>query len=358
MKQINPNISPRLKRIGLHFSFWLLYVLYHTILFGYMRQDFLHPLKYELYDLPVKIAASYFVAYFLIPKFLFPRKIWSFAATLALTLLTASFLQRLFHSQVIGRFIEPEQEYFTLYPTTGLVFKTVISIYPIVVLVALIKILKHWYEQDRKHQNIYKEKVEAELNYLKSQIHPHFLFNTLNSLYALTLKKSNQASKVVLKLSHLLHYLLYDSNKQTVPVEKELELIENYISLEKIRFGNRLDLSYNFKGSMEGTEIAPLLLLPFVENSFKHGAGNQLEEVWVDIQIVIEDNTLNMKIYNSKETSLQPNENAHDGIGLHNVNRRLELIYGKGNYKMLQEDKGDRYLVELQLKTQSITKEN
>ena len=357
MRQINLNISPWLKRISLHFSFWLLYLMYHTVLFGYMRQDFLHPLKYELYDLPVKIAASYFVAYFLIPKFLFTKKIWSFATLLALTLLISSFLQRIFHSQIIGKFLEPEEEYFTLYPTTGLVFKTVISIYPIVVIVALIKILKHWYEQDRKHQNIYKEKVEAELNYLKSQIHPHFLFNTLNSLYALTLKKSNQASKVVLKLSQLLDYLLYESNKQTVLVEKELELIENYISLEKIRFGSRLNLSYNFKGNMKGIEIAPLLLLPFVENSFKHGASKQLEEVWVDIQITIEDDTLNMKISNSKDTSTQPNEKSREGIGLQNVIRRLELIYGENNYKMSLEDKGDSYLVELQLKTKSISKE-
>ncbi len=315
-----------------------------------MRQDFFYPLKYELYDLPLKIVASYFVAYFLIPKFLFTRKIWTFTATLALTLLTASFLQRVFHSEIIGRFIEPEQEYFTLYPTTALVFKTVISIYPIVAVVALIKILKHWYEQDWKHQEIQKEKVEAELNYLKSQIHPHFLFNTLNSLYALTLKKSDQASKVVLKLSQLLDYLLYDSNKQTVMVEKELELIENYISLEKIRFGNRLDLSYSFKGNLQGLEIAPLLLLPFVENCFKHGAGNQLEEVWVDIQIVVEEDFLNMKISNSKDTSLHTNEKEHEGIGLQNVKRRLELIYGEGNYKMHLEDKGDSYLVELQLK--------
>jgi two-component system, LytTR family, sensor kinase len=342
-----------IKRIGLHLTFWILYVLYHTFLFGYMRQDFLHPLKYELYDLPVKILASYFVAYLLIPRFLFKRKIWTFAVFLALSLLTASFLQRLFHSQIIGRFIEPEQVYFTMYPTTALVFKTVISIYPIVVVVALIKIVKHWYEQDRKHQDMYKEKIEAELSYLKSQIHPHFLFNTLNSLYALTLKKSDQASKVVLKLSQLLHYLLYDSNKQTVPLEKELELIENYISLEKIRFGNRLKLSYNFSGNLQGLEIAPLLLLPFVENSFKHGASRQPEEVWVDIQLVVEEDSLRLKISNSKEAAPQSVENANEGIGLQNVMRRLELIYGAENYHIQMEDKEDRYTVDLLLKTKN-----
>jgi len=315
-----------------------------------MRQDFLYPLKYELYDLPVKMAASYFVAYVLIPRFLFTRKIWSFTATLALTLLLASFLQRVFHSQIIGRFIEPEQEYFTLYPTTALVFKTVISIYPIVVVVALIKILKHWYEQDRKHQNIQQEKTEAELNYLKSQIHPHFLFNTLNSLYALTLKKSDQASKVVLKLSQLLDYLLYDSNKQTVPVEKELELIENYISLEKIRFGDRLHLTYSSRSDDPGLEIAPLLLLPFVENCFKHGASNQPEEVWVDIQITVEDHSLHMKISNSKDPTIKQHDKDHNGIGLQNVKRRLDLIYGKENYTMHLEDKGDSYTAELRLK--------
>lgn len=343
----------RLKRVGLHITFWMLYVLYHTFLFGYMRQDFFYPLKFELYDLPVKILASYFVAYVLIPRFLFKRKIGSFTALLALTLLTASFLQRLFHSQIIGRFIEPQQEYFTLYPTTALVFKTVISIYPIVVLVALIKTVKHWYEQDRKHQQIQKEKIEAELSYLKSQIHPHFLFNTLNSLYALTLKKSDQASEVVLKLSQLLSYLLYDSNKQTVPLEKELELIENYISLEKIRFGNRLKLTYNSSGNMQGLEIAPLLLLPFVENSFKHGAAHQPEEVWVTIQIGVQDNMLYMNISNGKDASPSSIENANEGIGLQNVKRRLELIYGAENYHIQIEDKEDRFSIELVLKNKN-----
>lgn len=350
MNQLDIAHFSRMKRMGLHLTFWMMYVLYHTFLFGYMRQDFLYPLKYELYDLPVKILASYFVAYVLIPRFLLKRKVWSFGGFLVVTLLTASFLQRLFHRQVIGRFIEPEQEYFTLYPTTALVFKTVISIYPIVVVVALIKIMKHWYEQDRKHQQIQKEKITAELSYLKSQIHPHFLFNTLNSLYALTLKKSDQASKLVLKLSQLLNYLLYDSNKQTVPLEKELELIENYISLEKIRFGDRLKLSYHFSGNVQEMKIAPLLLLPFVENSFKHGANRQTEEVWVDIRIAEEDNALLLKISNSKEASTQQPEEANEGIGLQNVMRRLELIYGKENYQVKMEDLGDQYSVELMLK--------
>jgi two-component system LytT family sensor kinase len=358
VKNIDSDILSQLKRIAIHITFWLSYLLYHTFLFGYMRQDFFHPFKWELYDLPLKILASYFVAYVLIPKYLFTKKIWHFLVTLALALLAASFLQRVFHSQVIGRFIEPEQEYFTLYPTTALVFKTVISIYPIVVVVALIKILKHWYEEDRKHQQMQKEKVEAELNFLKSQINPHFLFNTLNSLYALTLKKSDQASKVVLKLSQLLNYLLYESNKKTVPLIKELEHVKTYISLEEIRFGNRLNLKYTEKGDTLGLEIPPLLILPIVENCFKHGAGKQLEEVWVDIQILIEGEFLNLKIHNSKENSVNATDNKQEGIGLQNVKRRLDLIYGEGNYNMQLKDQGDSFLVELKLKAERAFNKN
>lgn len=226
------------------------------------------------------------------------------------------------------------------------------------VVVALIKILKHWYEEDRKHQQIQKERVEAELNFLKSQVNPHFLFNTLNSLYALTLKKSDQASKVVLKLSQLLNYLLYESNKKTVPLIKELEHVKTYISLEEIRFGNRLNLKYTEKGDTLGLEIPPLLILPIVENCFKHGAGKQLEEVWVDIQILIGGEFLNLKLHNSKETCQQSIGNNHDRIGLKNVKRRLELIYGERNYKMHLEDQGNSFLVELELKTGSVFKEN
>ncbi len=352
MNYFDTNTIFRVRRIILHLSFWLSYLLYHTFLFGYMKQDFLHPFKWELYDLPLKILASYFVAYFLIPRYLFTKKIWLFLATLAITLLIASFLQRLFHSEIIGRFIEPEQTYFTLYPRTALVFKTVISIYPIVVVVALIKVLKHWYQEDRKHQNLQKEKVEAELKFLKSQIKPHFLFNTLNSLYALTLKKSTQASEVVLKISQLLNYLLYESNKKMVPLEKEIELIETYISLEKIRIGDRLNLTYRVQGDPTSLNVPPLLILPLIENSFKHGANNLLEEVWVDIDITIKDSFLYLKVQNSKDPLTLTKEESHDGIGLQNLKRRLELIYGEKNYYIKCLDKGDSYSVELKIITE------
>ncbi|WP_219289478.1 sensor histidine kinase [Arthrospiribacter ruber] len=361
MKPLNPINStflPRFKRIVMHMAFWLSYLLYHTFLFGYMRQEFLHPFKWELYDLPLKILASYFVVYVLIPKYLIHKKIWQFVISLILTLLIASFLQRVFHSQFIGRFIEPEQEYFTLYPTTALVFKTVISIYPIVVVVALIKILKYWYEADRKHQQMQKDKIEAELNFLKTQINPHFLFNTLNSLYALTLKQSDQASKVVLKLSQLLNYLIYESNKKTVPLPKELEQIKTYISLEKVRFGDRLVLDYTEKGESKGVEIPPLLILPLVENCFKHGAGKQLDDVWVNIQVIIGEKDLEFSIHNSKESQNATSNHEHDGIGLQNVQKRLKLIYGKGNYKIDFKDQGDSYLVKLKLKTERAFTDN
>ncbi|WP_373495472.1 sensor histidine kinase [Aquiflexum sp.] len=282
-------------------------------------------------------------------------------ATLAITLLIAGFLQRLFHSEIIGRFIEPEQTYFTLYPRTALVFKTVISIYPIVVVVALIKVLKHWYEQDRKHQNLQKEKVEAELKFLKSQINPHFLFNTLNSLYALTLKKSAQASEVVLKISQLLNYLLYESNKKMVPLEKEIALIETYISLEKIRIGDRLNLTYRVQGDPTSLNVPPLLILPLIENSFKHGANNVLEEVWVDIEITIKDSSLYLKVQNSKDPLTLTEAETHGGIGLQNLKRRLELIYGEKNYFMNHIDKGDSFSVELKIITEkkgALSKDN
>lgn len=228
------------------------------------------------------------------------------------------------------------------------ILKLILGIYPIVGLAAFIKVGQHWLERDRASQRLEKEKIEAELNFLKAQIHPHFLFNTLNNLYALTLKKSDKASEVVLKLSHLLSYLLYEGNEPQVPLDKELEVIRTYVALEKIRYGDRLDISYTIKGSAAVKEVPPMLLLPFVENTFKHGASQQLEQVWVQIEVMIQEDVLKLRVLNSKSTVLKTQENKVEpqGIGLKNVQRRLALLYGN-SYTLDIHDKGTYFRIDM-----------
>jgi LytS/YehU family sensor histidine kinase len=209
--------------------------------------------------------------------------------------------------------------------------KMIIGIYPYTFAAIAIKLLKFWYANKQAQQILLQDKLQAELKFLKTQIHPHFLFNTLNNLYALTLKKSDLAPAMVLKLSELINYMLYECREDDVLLEREIKFIYNYVDIERLRYGDKLDVDISVRGNVNGRKIAPLLLLPFVENCFKHGASLELDQSWVKIDIeVMPDRTL-FKVENNKVTT---NERlSTDGIGINNVKRRLDLLY-PGNHEL------------------------
>ena len=175
-------------------------------------------------------------------------------------------------------------------------------------------------------KNLVKEKLSAELKFLKNQLHPHFLFNTLNNIYALTRKKSDKAPEVVMKLSELLSFMLYEAAKETIPIEKEINFLEDYISLEKIRYTDKgLSISFNKDIDDPLQPITPLILLPLVENAFKHGASENHFDSFIQIDIILKDQQLSFNIKNSYEEPLQKSNS--NTIGLHNTERQLELMY-------------------------------
>lgn len=197
--------------------------------------------------------------------------------------------------------------------------------YPIVFTAVAIKLLKYWYTNQKAQQILRQEKLQAELKFLKTQIHPHFLFNTLNNLYALTLKKSDKAPETVLKLSELINYMLYECRSDEVSLTKEIKFIRNYVDIEKMRYGDKLDVDIRVSGEVTDRKIAPLILLPFVENCFKHGASEDLQQSWVKVTIDSHPDHLVIKVENSKAGT-----NGHtreEGIGIENVKRRLDLLY-------------------------------
>jgi two-component system LytT family sensor kinase len=198
----------------------------------------------------------------------------------------------------------------------------------------------------RRNIELSKEKVEAELKLLKSQIHPHFLFNTLNNLYSLTLQKSDQAPEVILKLSEMLDYMLYECNGPIVSLEKELQFLQNYIALEKLRFGERLKVMFKQKGFFANRKIAPLLLFPFVENSIKHGAGSNNQDSWITIEAILDHKILLFSVENNVKDQLQK-QNA-SGLGLVNVRKRLEMLYGDKQQLQIEQKEG-KYSVRLAL---------
>ncbi|MEZ4953626.1 MAG: histidine kinase [Saprospiraceae bacterium] len=169
-----------------------------------------------------------------------------------------------------------------------------------------------------------EEKLQSELKFLRSQTNPHFLFNTLNNLYHLARKNSSNTPDAILKLSGLMRFMLYECTATTIPISKEIDLIRDYIELEKLQYDNRLTVDFKVDATIENQKIAPLLLMPFVENAFKHGASESTGNIWVYIYLTIKNGVLEFSVKNSKDPDTQYSD---EGIGLKNIKRQLDLIY-------------------------------
>jgi LytS/YehU family sensor histidine kinase len=212
------------------------------------------------------------------------------------------------------------------YPSTYLetLLRSSINMLVMLALTTALKFAKKWFKDQQEKQDLEREKLQAELKYLKAQINPHFLFNTLNNLYSLTLKKSDDAPEMVLKLSEIMRDMLHDSNERVVPLALEISYIKNYIGLQQIRQLEKTEIRFTLNQEPSGQHIAPLLLIPFIENSFKHGIGG-LEPGWIHIDMKLEGNRMLFRVDNSKPR--RPNQTVSHGIGLANVRDRLEARY-------------------------------
>jgi LytS/YehU family sensor histidine kinase len=213
----------------------------------------------------------------------------------------------------------------------------------------VVRIISDWQKHQRDRKELETQRMQSEIKFLKSQINPHFLFNTLNSLYALTLKKSDKAPEIVIKLSEMMRYMLYESNERRVPLQKEVNYIQNYLALESLRQSGQADIRFNVEGEITDQTIAPLIFIPFLENSFKHGLNHQLSDGYVHVTMKVLENRLLLRITNSKPSIAPPPQDSKSGgIGLVNVQRRLNLLY-PSQYKLDIEDNEREHIVELSL---------
>ncbi len=219
--------------------------------------------------------------------------------------------------------------------------KSLYLLYPTLLLL----VLKLYIEKQRLLR-LNEQKKTAELVALKNQLNPHFLFNTLNNLYALAIKKSDDTPKVIQKLSEILDYILYRCNEEFVSLNKEIELIENYLSLEKIRYEDRVKIAFS-KNVTGHEKIAPLLLLTFVENAFKHGVANEMNQANINIQITKKGAQLLFVVENSKPTTTVRKEKK-PSIGLTNIKQQLELLYPKA-YDLIIENNANSFSANLKL---------
>lgn len=213
----------------------------------------------------------------------------------------------------------------------------------------VVKIISDWQKHQRDRKEMETQRMQSEIKFLKSQINPHFLFNTLNSLYALTLKKSDKAPEIVIKLSEMMRYMLYECNERRVPLQKEVNYIQNYLDMEKLRQAGNPDIKFSVEGQISDQIIAPLIFIPFLENSFKHGLNHQLGDGYVHVKMKVLDNKLLLRILNSKPNHKPlPSEKPSGGIGLANVQRRLNLLY-PNQYRLDIQDSETEHIVELSL---------
>jgi two-component system, LytTR family, sensor kinase len=213
----------------------------------------------------------------------------------------------------------------------------------------ILKIITDWFRSQEERRNLLTQNMQSELRFLRSQINPHFLFNTLNSLYALTLKKSEKAPEIVLKLSEIMRYMLYECNERRVFLNKEIQYIRNHLDLEKLRLQRNMDITFVVDGEVSDQQIAPLMFIPFLENAFKHGLSNHISDGFCHIRLKIEAETVVFFIENSKPDRIpKSNHPQVGGIGLSNIKQRLALLY-PNNHELLITDAPDIYQVNLTL---------
>ncbi len=349
MKPLSKNIINKLhffftQRMVYHSLMWIAYLLVFSFF-----QNVAGPETYSFYftNELIKVvfyaAGVYFNIFYLIPNYLSNKK---FLIYCTLLLLSAIILTPL---QVFFLFIKASS--LPHYQTTlrdNQLWLFILT-FLVVSISTVFKIISDWVRHQRERKELQTESMQSELRFLRSQINPHFLFNTLNNLYALTLKKSDKAPEIVLKLSEMMRYMLYECNEKRVFLSKEVNYIRNYLDLERLRQGRNMDISFEINGNVSNQKIAPLMFIPFLENSFKHGASNHLTDGYVHIKLDIEPNRVHLFIENSKpEIPMQHQGKRSGGIGLVNVKRRLKLLYPE-QYKLKIEERPNSYQVNLLL---------
>ena len=338
--------GPRFKKdLVYHLLIWLLLIVPAVIGGSYILEK-----NATLYLLNVLVKSGLVLAiiysnfFYLIPR-LYKRKKWllyfSIVAVQAGLFLLANYYWNtyLYAAMKMKEMFSPIELLFSFFEFTRNM-----------VIAFLLYGLREKFDQEKKMDQVQLEKLTTEINYLRAQVNPHFLFNTLNNLYGMSLQKSDKTPETILRLSKMMDYMLYDSDEPMVYLVKDLENLDNYISLERIRQGNNAVINYRVEGQVTHQKIVPLLFLPLVENGFKHGVNELMKEAYLDILLTITpaEATLTVKNnYKPKTSGTEPVQ--RNGIGLVNLKRRLELFY-PGKHQLSVRQTGSLYDIQLNIR--------
>jgi two-component system, LytTR family, sensor kinase len=335
-------------RVLQHLAFWVLSYIVFVQVFksgaSAEKIDYVYAALFHAFLIP----AVYINLYMVLSKLATGRRWLLFIVSVIAIIALFSWLNFSFF-QSWSKYLLPDYffiSYFTIWEVS-LFFVVYICIS------SLLKLSKSWFavnELQRQLLQTEKEKVQIELQALKSQINPHFFFNTLNGIYSMTLDKDERLPETVLQLSHLMRYFLYESTGEMVPLEKEWQVLEDYIALQKIRSSQQLHIEKKIEGEIQQQQIAPLVLITFLENAFKHGAKGNTGPATIRLLLQVRENEFTFRVENTKGVvdAIDPNE--YKGVGLKNVQRRLELLY-PNRHRLDIKESSDLFIVTLHIQT-------
>jgi len=329
----------------LHTIFWAIILMFIVAIILFDKRP--HSVKEYFLSFGVfgilNISLFYINYIFLIPGLIKKQKYWlyilSFFALIIAVVLVKTTIAVLNPEELLHYSMEGKKKELTV---NNFVVNSVFTAGFFLVCSCIINFTIGWFANERIQRNLESERREMELQFLKSQLNPHFLFNSLNNIYSLAYQKSEKTADAIMKLSEIMRYMIYESNDSTVSLSKEVDYLRSYIELQKIRFKDGAFVEMNLNGEIDDQKIVPLMLISFVENAFKHGVVNDPADP-VKIDIIANQKFLHFSIINKKN---QQNKDAQGGVGLNNVERRLQLIY-PDRYKLNVVNSATHYNCEL-----------
>lgn len=342
-------ISIMLRRIAIHILFWfVICVIYYKNV--QIRGIEEHYWEFMAWAMPIDWMAVYFTAYFLVPRFLMRKKYVLFFTLVLVSAFSFISLERLLQFKFLFPKIYPaglEDPFFFL-PE---IWYTFITLYSFVFLFSGVRLYRTWLEDQKKQVELEKQGLDSELALLRSQINPHFLFNTLNNIDSLVFKDQQKASDSIVRLSEIMRYMLYEANTKLVPLEKEIQYLESMVDLLRLRVKDPEFILFDIDGEVEGKMIPPMLLVPFVENAYKHGIKSGVSP-GIQIKLIIDAASYHFSVFNRIDSSRKQEKDQTGGIGLSNVRRRLELLYGDAASLEMERENG-AFRVELEIPVSS-----
>lgn len=322
-----------------HILFWVAFLLFNLLINSNSQIAIWKSLLWILITMPLTMALVYFHLYVLVPKFLLNGRYLVFFTIFISVATGFVFFDRYLNNHVVRNwFLDyPLGGNYRFFNPVGLYY-TALYQYSVVFLAIVIHTLKQWFETMQRSHELEIQKKTGEIALLRMQINPHFLFNTLNNIHVLIGIDRKKAEEAVVMLSDIMRYMLYDAAADRVPLEQEIQYLESYIALQKLRLEDPEMVDFSITGNINGRVIAPVILIPFVENAFKH-ALKDTGSYGIVFRLVTDDRFIMFESENSCKTGSFTNDLFHGGLGLDNVKRRLELLYqGKYQLRIHKED--------------------